>query len=331
MPTTSNDPVYMQIPSESNLAKAIVQTVAYVDVFDYPLRPAEVHRYLIGLAVPRQAVDETLANGYLVPRHLERQDGYITLPGRRQIVEMRRQREVVAHRLWPVALHYGRAIAGLPFVRMVAVTGSLAVNNATPDADIDYLIVTSNDRLWLCRALIILIVRLAARREVSLCPNYLLSERALVFPEQNLYTAHELAQMVPLSGQNLYRRIRRLNCWVDRWLPNAGGSPRPVSHLSLEVEPLRPRLQRLLEWGLDSRLGQRLETWEMERKLAKLNRQATAQEAAQKAAQQPGRGTDPAALEVQFSADWCKGHFDGHARHIMNAYHERIHTLGVES
>jgi len=302
--------------SGRTLATAIVQTVAYVDVFDYPLLPAEVHRYLVGRPAPLEAVEKLLSNGALVPHHLERYDEYVTLPGRRQIVETRWLREAHARQLWPLARHYGALMAQLPFVRMVAVTGSLAVNNAEPDADIDYLIVTANGRLWLSRAFVILIVRLAATRGVRLCPNYLLAERALVFPEQTLYAAHELAQMVPLSGYNVYHRIRRLNDWVNEWLPNATNAP---SLPAMPADTRGPsRLQRLLERALESRLGQRLEQWEMERKLARFSHQAV-----QGA---PGAGT----MEAQFTADWCKGHFDGHARQIMNAYGERVQALGVE-
>lgn len=300
------------------LPAAIVQTVAYVDVFDYPLLPAEVHRYLVGLSAPLEAVDKLLSNGALVPHHLERCDGYVTLPGRRQIVETRRLREANARQLWPLARYYGALIAQLPFVRMVAVTGSLAVNNAEPGADIDYLIVTANGRLWLSRAFVILVVRLAATRGVRLCPNYLLAERALVFPEQTLYAAHELAQMVPLSGYDVYRQMRGLNGWVNEWLPNATNSPTAPVALADSLVGRPARLQRLLERALESRLGQRLEQWEMERKLARFSGQA-----AQGA---PGPGT----MEAHFAADWCKGHFDGHARQIMQAYGERIQALGAE-
>lgn len=318
MPLTSNDSVPMEIPAARSLATAIVQTVAYVDVFDYPLLPAEVHRYLVAMAAPLAAVEKLLSDGRLVPQHLERRDGYVTLPGRQQIVATRQQREAIAHQLWPSAVYYGGLIGNLPFVRMVAVTGSLAVNNSEPASDIDYLVVTANDRLWLSRAFIILIVRLAGRRGIHLCPNYLLSERALIFPEQNLYAAHELAQMVPLSGERVYRRMRHLNRWADEWLPNATSAPRPVNHISLKVKPTGSRLQGVLERGLKGRVGQRLEKWERGRKLAKFSRQAAETE------------REPAALEVHFSADWCKGHFDGHAEQIMNAYDSRMHTLEIE-
>lgn len=300
-----------------NLHNAILRTVAYVDIFDYPLAEAEIHRYLIGVAAPALAVTQALANGALVPARLAKRNGYFTLPGRQEIVETRRRREEAARLLWPAAIRYGLLIARLPFVRMVAVTGSLAVNNAEPGADIDYLIVTANDRLWISRAFTILVVRLAAREQLPLCPNYLLSERALVFSERNLYTAHELVQMVPLSGHGFYQRIRQLNRWTERWLPNADESP-PAPVTPLPASTMFGSARKLAERGLNTGLGQRLENWEMRRKVTKFSREAATRTA-----------SGEASLEANFAADWCKGHFGGHAGRVLEAYTRRTNYLGV--
>ena len=162
--------------------------------------------------------------------------GLYFLRGREALLGVRGERARVSARLWRRARRYGRLVGRMPFVRMVAVTGALAMDNVA-DGDIDYLVITEPGRLWLCRALVVGLVRTAAMRRVDLCPNYFLSEEAMALSERNLFTAHEVAQMVPLSGVETYQRLRSLNRWTDTYLPNAAGHPRRVS-------PIEPRPHR---------------------------------------------------------------------------------------
>jgi hypothetical protein len=187
---------------------------------------------------------------------------------------------------------------------MVAVTGALAMDNVA-DEDIDYLIVTEAGRLWLCRAVVVGVVRLAALRGVTLCPNYFLSERALTLTERSLFTAHEVTQMVPLAGLETYERLRRLNGWTETFLPNAAGPPRHVG----AVEPSTRRIRGLAEAALRTRLVGSLERWEMRRKVRKLG----------------ARGAEH--LEAGFSPDWCKGHFGDHGQRTLDRYRERLCAL----
>lgn len=287
----------------SPLETAIWRTIAYVDVFDYPLTPAEIHHYLEGIPATLSEVETALGNGRLLSGCLTRQSPYFMLAGREEIGQLRRTREAVSQALWPGAMQYGRLIASLPFVRMVAVTGSLAVNNITDRADIDFLIVTRNGRVWLTRAFIIAIVRLAARRGWALCPNYILSESALVFAERNLYTAHELVQMVPLHGLPVYRRMRHLNPWVSHFMPNAGNDPR----ISVDAPAPHPVIQTALELPWRTPVGEWVDNWEMARKIRKFS--------------------DRPSHETNFSKMSCKGHFDAHEQRVLAAYHERSRTV----
>lgn len=286
------------------IERAIVQTVAYADVFDYPLTADEVHRYLVGVPASQGAIRAALSSGRLVPRLLVRRGRYYALAGREAAVETRRRRATISAIFWRRAIHYARLIANLPFVRMVAVTGALAMDNVA-DEDIDYLVVTEPGRLWVCRALVVGLVKLAARGGVTLCPNYFLSERALVLRERNLFTAHEVAQMVPIAGLAIYQRLRELNRWTEHFLPNAGGPPRRVDRF----EPKARRVRGLTEAALRTRLGAGLERWEMQRKVKKLG--------------QRGVGH----VEVAFSPDWCKGHYGDHGQRTLARYDERLVAL----
>lgn len=290
--------------SSENLVHSVFQTLAYADIFDYPLTAPEVYRYLPSGNVSPEDVRQIL----LDETRFTQVDGYFTLPRRDQIVEIRRRREAVAARLWRKARRYGRLIASLPFVRMVAVTGSLAMNNTDEGRDIDYLVVTAPGRLWTCRALILLIARIARLERVSLCPNYLVTTRALEFRERSLYVAHELAQMIPLAGMDLYREMLERNGWAREFLPNAFRDAPPV-----QGQETRPYsfVQNVLEFLLHLPLVAWFEQWEMKRKMERLTREQSS------------------SRESYFSADVCKGHGDRHAEHIVTALARRLAQVAL--
>jgi hypothetical protein len=295
----------LKAAQDAPLVHAVLQTVAYADVFDYPLTADEVHRYLIGHTASRGTVRGILSNGRLVPSLLSRQGRYFTLCGREAAVDTRRQRAAVSADLWRRAVRYGRLLGNLPFVRMVAVTGALAMDNVA-DGDIDYLIVTEPGRLWLCRALVVAVVRLASRRGVTLCPNYFLSERVLELEERNLFTAHEVAQMVPIFGLDRYEQFRVLNRWTEAFLPNASGSPRRLAASGSK------RGLRWLELPLRSRMAGPLERWEMSRKIKKLSSHSAEH------------------AEAAFDVDWCKGHFGDHGQSTLRQFEERMRALEAQ-
>jgi hypothetical protein len=290
-----------------SLASAILRTIAYADVFDYPLTASEIARYLEGVPCPPDRVRHTLDGDPLLAKRLGRSGEYFFLSDRQQIVDTRRARAAAAARVWPRAIRYGRTIARLPFVRMVAVSGALAVDNAHDHADIDYFIVTETGRLWVARAQTIALVRLVALKGDVICPNYFVANSTLTFSERNLFTAHEVAQMVPLSGREVYSLLRELNQWTTAFLPNAAGPPR--AWWGAEVRPAW--FQTLGERAGRTALAGRLECWEMSRKIRKFHAASL---------------REP---EAVFSADVCKGHVDGHGCRILAAFADRLVALDL--
>ena len=286
--------------SSEKLVDSIFHTLAYADVFEYPLTAGEVHRYLTSTEAPLETVARALRDeGYFT--HVGE---YFTLRGREPIVQIRKRRAEISARLWRQAARYGRIIALLPFVRMVAVTGSLAMNNTEEGQDIDFMIITEPSRLWTARALSLLIARFAKLEGVSLCPNYLVTTNALILKEQSLYVAHELAQMIPLSGMRMYREIRRVNRWVADYLPNAWDAPQ----LPPGIKPVQTRsiIQKALELLFRIPFVNWFEKWEMNRKVTRFTREQSS------------------SSESYFSADVCKGHIDRHGENVVTALAVRL-------
>ncbi len=289
--------------ADRGLARAIVEAVAYADLFDSPLREDELLRYLPGVAASPAAVRAALPAA-----RVARRDGMITLAGREGLLQVRRRRERIADAMWREARRNGRRLSALPFVRMVAVTGALAMDNVEAGADIDLLVVARAGRVWTCRTFVTALARAASRRGPTLCPNYVIGEGSLVLTERSLYIARELAQMVPLHGLATYERLRADNRWVEDALPNAAGPPRPVS----DVPPRsrgRAGIERALGGRLGDRVERRLQAWQERRLRRKIAGGAL------------GSG------EARFAADAFKGHFDGHGRRILDLLARRLAAL----
>ena len=293
-----------------DLDEAILRTMVYADLFDYPLTDVEIHRYLIGCPVSASAVEDRLTHLDGLQKRVGFISPYWFLNGREQLVQLRQERTAFAKKLWPAARRYGRQIAAIPFVRMVALTGALAMNNATSlHDDIDYLIITQNGRVWLARGLIALLVHVVQRRGVTLCPNYILSERNLQIGEPSLFTAHELVQMVPLYGSSLYRLLLNTNAWVADFLPNASPGMPDCAAPGLMADLGRRSSEALL----GGRLGDAVERWERERKIPRLRLEAV---------RQGGNG-------AIFTPDRCKGHMADHAAVVSRQYTALLTEQGL--
>ena len=232
--------------------------------------------------------------------------------GRRTLIQQRIAREKASQTLWPMALHYGTWLARLPFVRLVAVTGALAMHNASDEYDdLDYMLITAEGRVWLARAFSILLVRLVRLRGVVICPNYVLSESALEQSKKDLFIAHEITQMVPIYGHSLYWIFREANDWVADHLPNAS----EIFHDEPEHIPgkFAQTIKQILEAILGGKLGDKLERWEYQRKLRRF---ASDMETPHSAA--------------QLDENRVKGHFKDYGHPVLRQYHERLREYELE-
>jgi len=280
------------------------RTVLYADIFDYPLTREELFTFLDAPVRSRDvlnaAVDHALSNG----SGLETDGRFLYRRGRSETVAIRRRRSVVAASAWRRARFYARLIWAIPFVRMVAITGALAVDNVEQGDDIDLLVVTETGRLWMTRGMIVLLCKLARLRGDALCPNYLITMHALKLEQRSLYAAHELAQMVPLHGRRVADRLRAENQWCLRFLPNLRQRERQGTgdRLPLAIAALK----RLSETALRLPPGDFVERWERDRKMVKLS------------------GLGAPSAETAFSADVCKGHLHGHGERVMRLLAARL-------
>jgi hypothetical protein len=200
------------------LERAVLLTLVYSDLFDYPLTAAELRRYL-----PVRCADADLDAALdALGGQVERHGGYLCLAGREAIAGVRWRRAALAGERWRAARRFAAWLRRVPFLRMVAVCGSQAVDNGGEDGDVDLFLITEPRRLWIVQSIVMALRRLGRRRfGVAFCPNYLTTRERLTIEDHNLYTAREIVQAVPLWGEGELRRFVDANRWVARFMPQA--------------------------------------------------------------------------------------------------------------
>ncbi len=235
------------------LHRGVLLTVLYGDLFDHPLTPGELQRFLVVRCPDR----ETLMNAVrdLERSYLSRAGELVCWRGRETTVKTRRRREELATPRWPPARRFARWLSWVPFLRMVAVCGSQAMENGESDGDIDLFLITDPGRLWLVQAITMTLRRVGGLLRIDLCPNYLMTTDSLAIERHNLYTAREAAQVVPLWGDETYEDFLAANPWILSFLPQLDTKDRRRF-----LEPRRShRTTALLERCLGGALGDGLD------------------------------------------------------------------------
>jgi glycosyltransferase involved in cell wall biosynthesis len=230
-------PVKRQIwqqPSNDDIEKAIRKTIAYSNLFDYPLTPAELHERLFDVEV-----DEARLRTVLASMNLAKNPALERLRSEREHMSDEAIRRVEPHL---------RTLASFPFVRMIAFSGSTAHRNMTSMEDIDLFIVVEDGKLWATFLSAVVWAKIKGLRR-TLCMNYLLSDAALPLFETDEFTAQQVASLKPVYGRSIYDRFIAANPFVRRRFPNFDAARHRATRPEISVSPFKGVLERVLRLG----------------------------------------------------------------------------------
>lgn len=235
-----------------SLHESILRTLLYFDIFGHPLTAEEIYRFLpANSTTPRAVINACRSEKLTGIVHSD--CFYQSIGGNddhHRRVQERHEKEDRAKKYWRIARFMARIIKHFPFVRGICVSGELSKGVMTKGGDIDFVIMTEMDRLWIARTLLIAFKKVVLlNRRKFFCPNLFLSRRLPQSESRTLYDAMEIITLVPLTNYDLYLRYLEQNSWVRDFFPNARPDPgtRTVNHESL--------LQRVAEFPLRGRAG----------------------------------------------------------------------------
>lgn len=117
----------------------------------------------------------------------------------------------------------------IQWIRLLAITGSVAAFSAKKKDDVDIFIITQKNRVWLTRLFVVLILKATKKYRTDknytskICPNIYISDSHLTWFEdkQNIYTANEISLLYPIINRgNTYFSFLKANSWMSSLLPN---------------------------------------------------------------------------------------------------------------
>lgn len=206
-------------------SKAVIDTLKYKAIFNYPTTYFELWHYLLSKEkISVESFNETLQR-LVKTGKIRKQKSfyYLTEIDLGKSKENRERAE--EYRL--KAFSISNILKKIPWIDMIALTGSVAANNAASSSDIDMFFIVKPRRLWITRMFCVYILKILGvywrkdKPEGKICPNIYVSNTNLSWDKRNIYIANEIAMIYPLySRNNSYFRFISENSWIETFLPN---------------------------------------------------------------------------------------------------------------
>ena len=236
----------------SKLSRRVFQTISYTNQFEYPLTLFQIWQRLLEEKASLGSVLESIASlkkaGYI-----QELDGVYFLAGQSDFVKKRISKEKNASKVRPAIQEFLDIVAYIPWIEAVAITGSVAMGVAEENDDLDLMIITKNNTMWLSRFLLVLIAGKLGRRrfwwqdgvwlnnhhrslqsdqatthqheagKTKWCLNLWLSHDSMAVPKssQSIYIAYEVCQALFIyDTNNIEQLFLQQNKWSKKYLPH---------------------------------------------------------------------------------------------------------------
>lgn len=218
---------------QSELSKRIITTIIYYDILDYPLTSFEIWKYLISKKRKEEnekredqspcslskvviALDDNDTR-----RYIEEYRGFYFPKGRRELVAKRLERSKIAEKKYKILERAVFWLRFVPFVRMILVTGRLAMKNTEKKSDLDLLIALKGGHIFTGRFLATGLVHILGMRRYGrkianrVCLNYFITDQSLEIADQNIFSSSEYYFARPLFGKEVFKKFQAVNDWIE--------------------------------------------------------------------------------------------------------------------
>ncbi len=227
----------------SPLQTAILTTLAYFDIFEFPLTSTEVYKYLWNKGNQKYNISEIISelNNLCINNQLVSKNGLYCLYGRVNNISTRLIRYALSFKKINIAAKIIKIFSFIPFIKLIAICNSLSYRNSKTESDIDLFIIVKKNRLWLTRLLTVFIIKMLNLRpqpkdranKICLCfflseTNLNIQNMAIVNPD--VYLIYWLKTLYPVwERDQMYTKFLAANNWIYAYVQKC--SPEPGANL----------------------------------------------------------------------------------------------------
>ena len=226
----------------SPLEHSILETIAYFDLFDYPLTYPELYRYLW------RSPQTTLAEVIQTTKQLEQvieQDGFVMFKNRPTLATIRKQRYIESELKFNKRRWYIWLLTLLPGVEAIFLVNTFSYHNVRAESDIDLLIISQPRAIWATRFYTTVVAKLLRVRprpnksQDALCLSFYATPQGL--PKltdlqrhpNDAMEAYWIAQAMPVYDPLHYAQQIVNSKWLHTVLPN---NQPVVEHMNRSIQ-----------------------------------------------------------------------------------------------
>jgi predicted nucleotidyltransferase len=240
------------------LRQSILRTLAYYDIFSYPLTANEIfHSLGVNHTTPEEIQNELeclSAQNFVFSK-----GQFYLLNNDEKFIERREKGNKLAIKRLQTARRVSSFISRFPFIRGIMLSGSLSKGFMEEDSDIDYFVVTHPNRVWFSRLMLMAFKKIFLFNSKKIfCINYFVDAENLEIEEKNIFTATELVTLLPTFGRDTYEQLYQKNIWVKDFYPNF-----PRRETAIILDRKNGVLKSFLEILLGKKLGDKIDDFAM--------------------------------------------------------------------
>lgn len=218
----------MQANEDSKFRNRILSTIEIAFRCSQALSVNEI-ALMLPLDQEPSKIQEIIQNDPYISKSVSREKEFVVLRGYENLFSERTFRERISKRYLEIATVFvDQLIRRSSYVKLMAVCGSVAYGSATKSDDIDFFLITKENRMWLAFLKTLLLARAfdikasIKGQKANFCLSYVKEEKH--FEEEIRHNrtpllAREFLSIQVLTGINYYAALFDRTSWVRHMFP----------------------------------------------------------------------------------------------------------------